>query len=414
MAPLAITDARYLFEEGFLYAGHLDSVLACASTGGSSIEISSKLSELPGVVIQARVLDSRTWSFIDFGRYLILSDGRPSIFHTFLPDHDTARPLLANIKPCLSDPDVHCLYTSCIIPKFSLPVDSSTTSPAAGRNAAANEHTTRLNHVFNGLRSERQGQGEGTAREEETRQSAYFLRGMQTTEIALRSQCSMRKMRIPRVWFDLSGRLSHSRQGRPSHPGQHGAASRTDRAPITHAPEPIEARLEEDHGIIDAFGTMAINRRGCSAFLGRTARPEFLLNATPKSQRVAFPTAPRISKRIMELSFPESQIPDASLVTEMLELLPSQSDGLHLCDVYLEHGKFVYTALPRKELLDDIFAVYRTKHLPNFEHFHALSLLFIVFALATLFDPSSPPYAPEGHEYFYLSRAAFNHIGKRH
>ncbi|KAJ3503179.1 hypothetical protein NLJ89_g8550 [Agrocybe chaxingu] len=179
-------------------------------------------------------------------------------------------------------------------------------------------------------------------------------------------------------------------------------------SPINHAPEPIEARLEEDHSIIDAFGTMTINRRGCSTFLGRTARPEFLLNATPKSQRVAFPTAPRISKRIMELSFPESQIPDTNLVTEMLELLPSQSDGLHLCDVYLEYGKFVYTALPRKELLDEIFAVYRTKHLPNFEHFHALSLLFIVFALATLFDPSSPPYAPEGHEYFYLSRAAFN------
>ncbi|CAA7265102.1 unnamed protein product [Cyclocybe aegerita] len=180
-------------------------------------------------------------------------------------------------------------------------------------------------------------------------------------------------------------------------------------SPITHAPEPIEARLEEDHSIIDAFGTMTINRRGHSAFLGRTARPEFLLNATLKPQRAAFQTPPRISKRIMELSFPESQIPDTSLVTDMLSLLPSQSDGLHFCDVYLEYGKFVYTALPRKELLDEIFsAVYRTKHLPNFEHFHALSLLFIVFALATLFNPSSPPYAPEGHEYFYLSRAAFN------
>ena len=37
---------------------------------------------------------------------------------------------------------------------------------------------------------------------------------------------------------------------------------------------------------------------------------------------------------------------------------------------------------------------------------HGLSLLFIVFALATLFDPNCPPCSTEAEQYYLLSRAA--------
>ena len=37
---------------------------------------------------------------------------------------------------------------------------------------------------------------------------------------------------------------------------------------------------------------------------------------------------------------------------------------------------------------------------------HAISLLFMIFALATLFDQSMPPYSAEEQEYYLLARIA--------
>ena len=37
---------------------------------------------------------------------------------------------------------------------------------------------------------------------------------------------------------------------------------------------------------------------------------------------------------------------------------------------------------------------------------HALSLLFMIFALATLYDPKMPPYSAEAQEYYLLARIA--------
>jgi hypothetical protein len=39
---------------------------------------------------------------------------------------------------------------------------------------------------------------------------------------------------------------------------------------------------------------------------------------------------------------------------------------------------------------------------------HALSLLFVVFAIAAILDPSKHPYSIEAQEYYYLSRAALS------
>lgn len=43
-----------------------------------------------------------------------------------------------------------------------------------------------------------------------------------------------------------------------------------------------------------------------------------------------------------------------------------------------------------------------------FEHHHTLSLLLIVFAIATLFNPNQQPYSNEAREYYHLSRTALN------
>ena len=48
------------------------------------------------------------------------------------------------------------------------------------------------------------------------------------------------------------------------------------------------------------------------------------------------------------------------------------------------------------------------RNFPVFEHHHKLSLLFIIFAIATLFNPSQPAYPNEAREYYHLSRTALN------
>lgn len=43
---------------------------------------------------------------------------------------------------------------------------------------------------------------------------------------------------------------------------------------------------------------------------------------------------------------------------------------------------------------------------PSLVSTHAAALLFIIFGLATLFDPEAVPYSPTAKEYFLLSRLA--------
>jgi hypothetical protein len=84
-----------------------------------------------------------------------------------------------------------------------------------------------------------------------------------------------------------------------------------------------------------------------------------------------------------------------------------------------------YTPVSRTELFDDILtAVYRAESVANaieptashltslprsFDEFrchHGLALLFIIFAIAVLFDPKKPAYCIEAQEYYYLARTS--------
>jgi hypothetical protein len=42
------------------------------------------------------------------------------------------------------------------------------------------------------------------------------------------------------------------------------------------------------------------------------------------------------------------------------------------------------------------------------EHFHALSLLYIIFAIATLFDSNTQPYSSQAQVYYHLSRTSLS------
>ncbi|EFI28757.1 hypothetical protein CC1G_13783 [Coprinopsis cinerea okayama7 len=63
------------------------------------------------------------------------------------------------------------------------------------------------------------------------------------------------------------------------------------------------------------------------------------------------------------------------------------SQATQLCDRYLSHSKYLYAAIPRTELYDDILAaVYQAHSYESFQVHHSMALLFIIFALALHFD----------------------------
>ncbi|KAF9021153.1 hypothetical protein BDZ89DRAFT_1019781 [Hymenopellis radicata] len=166
----------------------------------------------------------------------------------------------------------------------------------------------------------------------------------------------------------------------------------------------------EDESFIDAFGTLTIGLDGESNFLGKTARSEYLIRVLSKPQSDSTLVLPRVSKRVIQYYCADYDVTDEEIGHEVFNLLPPLSEAVRLCEVYLEAGRFIYAPLPRKELFDEVLmGVYRAESFPTMSPscHHKLSLLFGVFALASLFDQEKHAYSVEAQEYFYLSKAAF-------
>ncbi|KAJ7239764.1 fungal-specific transcription factor domain-containing protein [Mycena haematopus] len=186
--------------------------------------------------------------------------------------------------------------------------------------------------------------------------------------------------------------------------GSSSSDSRNSASTLASEENPGNSRTEEEN-LVDAFGTLTIGPGGESSFLGQTARSE----ALAKTQPTPTVLPPRLSRRIIEASFPDSDVVDDDLRREIFELLPPLSEAIRLCDMYLEHGSYLPITLMRTELIDEILeAVYRAGSFEGLRNHHAPALLFVVFAIATVLDPSKHPYSIEAQEYYYLSRAALS------
>ncbi|KAF9071992.1 hypothetical protein BDP27DRAFT_1321271 [Rhodocollybia butyracea] len=159
------------------------------------------------------------------------------------------------------------------------------------------------------------------------------------------------------------------------------------------------AKKPEDENLIDAFGTLSIRENGETQFLGQTARSEYLIRALSRPQKSFMPLSnTRLSSKILHSanicrddSGPDyddscSQLDVHEIGREVFSLLPPLSEAIRLCELYLEHGKFIS--------FDTLSCQ------------HSLSLLFMVFALASLFDPDLPSCSIPAQEYFYLAKAA--------
>ncbi|KAF5384815.1 hypothetical protein D9615_000960 [Tricholomella constricta] len=213
----------------------------------------------------------------------------------------------------------------------------------------------------------------------------------------------------PLLQNDLSQPIA-SRAFRP--PPAPTSVAQAPRNTSSHPEEPPDqlrshSTQADDENFVDAFGTLTLGRRGQCSFFGKTARSEYLIRALAHQQFRTNVAPSRLSKQLTERSYPDPEICDPALGREIFSSLPPLSEAIHLCEIYQEHGKFMYTPIPRTELFDEILAsVYRTDSFEAVPCHHSLSLLLIVFALAALFDPDKQPYSIEAQEFYHLSRAA--------
>ncbi|KAI0828999.1 fungal-specific transcription factor domain-containing protein [Trametes gibbosa] len=190
-------------------------------------------------------------------------------------------------------------------------------------------------------------------------------------------------------------------------------ASQTNGSPVDG---PVLSADEED--VLDAFGTLTLGLRGETRFFGQTSRSEYLIHA-PERLSANDLQLPHLSKEIVEEANKELDIPieNCDIATEMMKMLPPLSQACQLCETFLDFGKFAWYPLPRKYVFDDIISViYHTpkEETCNVATLHSMSLLWIIYALATLFDQSTPPYAVQAHEYYLLSRVALRFAPPAH
>ncbi|KAI1790935.1 fungal-specific transcription factor domain-containing protein [Ganoderma leucocontextum] len=175
---------------------------------------------------------------------------------------------------------------------------------------------------------------------------------------------------------------------------------------------------EED--VLDAFGTLTLGLRGETRFFGQTSRSEYLIHAPERlttNDNVRFP---RLSKELVDQANLELDVPcrNKELGIEMMKLLPPLSQASQMCETFLEYGKYVWYPLPRNYIFDDVvslvYSSWRDSSECNLGSTHLLALMWMIYALATLFDVNTPPYAVEAHEYYLLSRLSLRYAPPAH
>ncbi|KAI0354704.1 hypothetical protein OH77DRAFT_1425802 [Trametes cingulata] len=201
--------------------------------------------------------------------------------------------------------------------------------------------------------------------------------------------------------------------------GENGATSSSSESPASHFSPPSDATTlsAEEEDVLDAFGTLTLGLRGESRFFGQTSRSEYLIHAPERLSAKDVPL-PRLSSKMVEEAQKELdvQLWSSDLAKEMMELLPPLSQAFQMCETFLECGKFAWYPVPRKYIFDDIIAV--IYHAPeencNVATLHSMSLMWIIYALATLLDTNKPPYAVEAQEYYLLARVALRFAPPAH
>lgn len=187
--------------------------------------------------------------------------------------------------------------------------------------------------------------------------------------------------------------------------------------PESNSP-PASGVDETEEELSNVFGTLTLGSFGESAFLGRTARAEYLIRAMSKSEAVleAIPAHTDLSSSVINASCSsnDGSNPDPTIVREVYSKLPPLSEATRLCDSYLKAGEWLFMApLQRAEVYDDIIAtIYAREHGDQAQNPHMLALLFSILAIGALYDETLPSFSSQSLQFFYCARAALSFISR--
>ncbi|KAI0673870.1 fungal-specific transcription factor domain-containing protein [Trametes maxima] len=191
--------------------------------------------------------------------------------------------------------------------------------------------------------------------------------------------------------------------------GAAGAGSSSSSPASQHhfSPPEVPTLTPDEEDVLDAFGTLTLGLRGETRFFGQTSRSEA---PEPLSSKSA--SLPRLSQALVDEANKELDIPlrNFEIGQQMCNLLPPLSQACKLCETFLEYGKFAWLM----NVLDGTPSLERCSEECNIATLHSMSLLWMIYALATLFDPNSPPYAVEAQEYYLLARASLRFAPPAH
>jgi len=181
-------------------------------------------------------------------------------------------------------------------------------------------------------------------------------------------------------------------------------------SPSSAGPSSVENGSDRESR--DSYGTLYLGAAGDARFFGPTARSDYLAHVATTDESFA-PISPNISNVIIDAATFHDTMPTRNsddVRRQLLEFLPTREDAEHLCNLYLEYGRHIWDGIPREELYEEVLhSVYSQKWEVNpARSAHASSLLYTVFALATLFDTTKTPGAVEAEEYYILASAAMS------
>ncbi|KZT25300.1 hypothetical protein NEOLEDRAFT_1114509 [Neolentinus lepideus HHB14362 ss-1] len=181
----------------------------------------------------------------------------------------------------------------------------------------------------------------------------------------------------------------------------------TEPHPLLHKPdEPDPADR-----LIDWFGTLSISDNGASRFIGPTGGSE-LQTADDRALPSRPPSPPALPADVQRFSaaFPFTPLgPPPAVLSLIHSYLPPWDRALAVCDTYLAGAAWLFHAVPRAQLIDELLpAIYRRpspRPSPS-AGAHDYALLFVVFAVGTLVDMEHGPRDAEAEHFFRIASAA--------
>ncbi|KIP05474.1 hypothetical protein PHLGIDRAFT_108161 [Phlebiopsis gigantea 11061_1 CR5-6] len=178
------------------------------------------------------------------------------------------------------------------------------------------------------------------------------------------------------------------------------------------SPKDVEVDTAE---AIDQVGSLSISDSGRTKFYGGMANAWYLLqneeggDDETENAEIALPT----DLPWLGYTFPFATVTDTKLEVRrsLFNALPNSEKASHLAAIYYRHCAWMYTPIPENEFYSTVFARIYDQNIALDQDpidSHRLAVLYMVFALGTLFDLEKQSLSLEATQYYQLARAALS------